>query len=119
MDVDVLGYISALKQGNIKKAAELSFDCIQCGLCASRCMGEIPQYHIAQLARRVYGRYIQPQAEHLRNRVSEIETGKYDAMLQELSSMSKEELEKCYVEREREPDLSSLGTWRPKETRYL
>ena len=67
MDVDVLGYISALKQGNIKKAAELSFDCIQCGLCASRCMGEIPQYHIAQLARRVYGRYIQPQAEHLKS----------------------------------------------------
>jgi hypothetical protein len=43
----------------------------------------------------------------------------YDAMLQELSSASKEELEKCYVEREREPDLSSLGTWRPKETQYL
>ena len=119
MDVDVLGYISALKQGNIKKAAELSFDCIQCGLCASRCMGEIPQYHIAQLARRVYGRYIQPQAAHLKARVAEIESGKYDAMLQDLSAMSKEELEKCYVERERESDLASPGTWQPKEKQYL
>ena len=33
--------------------------------------------------------------------------------------MSKEELEKCYVEREREPDLASPGTWQPKETQYL
>jgi hypothetical protein len=82
-------------------------------------MGEIPQYHIAQLARRVYGRYIQARAEHLRKRVDEIESGRYDAMLQELSAMSKEELEKCYVEREREPDMTPLGTWQPKETRYL
>ena len=120
MDVDVLGYISALKQGNIKKAAELSFDCIQCGLCASRCMGEIPQYHIAQLARRVYGRYIQPQAEHLRNRVErDRDPANTMPCSRNCRAMSKEELEKCYVEREREPDLSSLGTWQPKETRYL
>jgi succinate dehydrogenase/fumarate reductase-like Fe-S protein len=51
MEVEVLDYVSALKQGDIAKAAQLSFDCIQCGLCASRCMGELPQYHIAQLAR--------------------------------------------------------------------
>ena len=65
MDVEVLDYISALKQGDIEKAAKLSFDCIQCGLCASRCMGELPQYHIAQLARRIYGKYMQPRADHL------------------------------------------------------
>ena len=69
MDVDVLGYISALKQGDIAKAAEISFDCIQCGLCASRCMGELPQYHIAQLARRIYAKYYQSRAEHLKKRV--------------------------------------------------
>ncbi len=119
MDVDVLGYISALKQGNIEKAARLSFDCIQCGLCASRCMGEIPQYHAAQLARRVYGKYILPQAEHLKARVTAIENGKYETMLGDLSAMSKEELEKRYVEREREPDFAERGSWQPKETRYL
>ncbi|WP_163335817.1 2Fe-2S iron-sulfur cluster binding domain-containing protein [Desulfopila sp. IMCC35008] len=119
MDVDVLGYISALKQGDIEKAARMSFDCIQCGLCASRCMGEIPQYHIAQLARRVFARFIQPQAEHLKNRVGEIEGGKYDPMLDKMSGMSKEDLEKRYVEREREPDMAEAGTWMPQDTSHL
>jgi formate hydrogenlyase subunit 6/NADH:ubiquinone oxidoreductase subunit I len=119
MDVDVLGYVSALKQGNIEKAARISFDCIQCGLCASRCMGEIPQYHVAQLARRVFARFIQPQAEHLKSRVSEIEAGKYDPMLEELSSMSNEDLEKRYVAREREPDMAEAGSWQPQDTSHL
>ncbi|WP_136809325.1 2Fe-2S iron-sulfur cluster binding domain-containing protein [Desulfosediminicola flagellatus] len=119
MDVDVLGYVSALKQGNIEKAARISFDCIQCGLCASRCMGEIPQYHVAQLARRVFARYIQPQAEHLKNRVTDIEAGKFDPMLDELSGMSKEDLEKRYVAREREPDMAEAGSWAPQDTSHL
>jgi formate hydrogenlyase subunit 6/NADH:ubiquinone oxidoreductase subunit I len=119
MDVDVLGYISALKQGNLEKAARISFDCIQCGLCASRCMGEIPQYHIAQLARRVFARFVQPQAAHLKTRVAEIEAGKYTGMLADLTTMSKEDLEKIYVEREREPDLAPAGTWQPKDTRFI
>jgi hypothetical protein len=82
-------------------------------------MGEIPQYHVAQLARRVYGRYILPMAEHLKVRVEAIESGKYDGMLDELAAMSKEDLEKGYVEREREPDFAERGSWQPKETRYL
>jgi succinate dehydrogenase/fumarate reductase-like Fe-S protein len=119
MDVEVLDYISALKQGDIAKAALLSFDCIQCGLCASRCMGELPQYHLAQLARRLYGRYLQPRAEHLARRVEEIRSGKYDTMLDELTKMSKDQLQTLYKEREREPDLAPLGTWMPQDTQYL
>lgn len=119
MDVDVLGYVSALKQGNIEKAARISFDCIQCGLCASRCMGEIPQYHIAQLSRRIFARFIQPQAEHLKNRVTAIEAGKYDQMLDELSAMAKDDLEKRYVAREREPDMAAAGSWQPQDITHL
>ncbi len=119
MEVKVMDYIAALKQGNIAKAARLSFDCIQCGLCASRCMGEIPQYHVAQLARRIFAKFIQPRFEHLVSRVKEIESGKYDQMLDELTKMDHETLKKIYVEREREPDLSTLGAWKPKETQYL
>jgi succinate dehydrogenase/fumarate reductase-like Fe-S protein len=119
MGVEVLDYISALKQGDIAKAAKLSFDCIQCGLCSSRCMGELPQYHIAQLARRMYGKYIQPRAEHLVQRVKEIESGRYDAMLATLEKTSHAELEKIYKEREREPDLVPAGTWMPKDAQYL
>jgi ferredoxin len=119
MDVQVMDYISAIKQGDIEKAANLSKDCIQCGMCASRCMGELPQYHIAQLARRMYGKYIQPRAEHLKSRVEEIDSGKYDRMLDDLMKMDKEGLEKLYVEREREPDLSEPGKWMPRDTQYL
>lgn len=119
MDVEVMDYISALKQGDIARAAQLSFDCIQCGLCASRCMGELPQYHIAQLARRLYGKYMQPRAEHLRKRVEEIKSGRYDKILDELTKMNKEALQTRYLEREREPDLATPGTWIPKDTRYL
>jgi succinate dehydrogenase/fumarate reductase-like Fe-S protein len=119
MDVEVLDYISALKQGDIAKAAELSFDCIQCGLCASRCMGELPQYHMAQLARRIYGKYIQPRAMHLKQRVKEIESGKYDALLDALTQMDKDELERRYLEREREPDMTLPGEWMPEDRQYL
>jgi succinate dehydrogenase/fumarate reductase-like Fe-S protein len=119
MGVEVMDYVSALKQGDIAKAAQLSFDCIQCGLCASRCMGELPQYHIAQVARRLYGKHIQPRAEHLKKRVDKIEAGKYDAMLDELTRMAKEDLARIYKEREREPDLAPPGTWMPKDTEYL
>lgn len=119
MDVKVLDYVSAIKQGNIAKAAQLSFDCIQCGLCASRCMGELPQYHFAQLARRIYGSKIAPRSKHLEKRVKEIESGKYDEMLKKLTQMSQSELEKLYVEREREPDTSVPGEWMPKDTQYL
>ncbi len=119
MHVEVLDYISAIKQGDIARAARISFDCIQCGMCASRCMGELPQYHIAQLVRRIYGKYIQPKAEHLQKRVGQIESGRYDKMLEDLQKMSHAELEKIYKEREREPDMVPLGTWMPKDTQYL
>jgi len=119
MHVEVLDYISAIKQGDIARAARLSFDCIQCGMCASRCMGELPQYHIAQLVRRLYGKYIQPRAEHLGKRVEQIESGRYDKVLDDLQKMSHAELEKLYKEREREPDMAPLGTWMPKDTQYL
>jgi Fe-S oxidoreductase len=119
MGVEVLDYVSALKQGDIAKAAHLSFDCIQCGLCASRCMGELPQYHIAQLARRIYGKHLQPHAAHLGKRVADIQSGKYDAMLDKLTKTDRAELEKLYKEREREPEMVELGSWMPQDTQYL
>ncbi|MBE0416042.1 MAG: 2Fe-2S iron-sulfur cluster binding domain-containing protein, partial [Dehalococcoidia bacterium] len=103
-DISVMDCISAIKQGNIAKAAELSFDCIQCGLCASRCMGELPQYHIFQLARRIYGGKIAPRAKHLADAVKVIKEGRYEEMLRELMKMDEEGLERVYQERELEPE---------------
>lgn len=118
MDVEVLDYVSALKRGDIAAAAEISFDCIQCGLCASRCYGEIPQYHVAQLARRIWGGKIKPHSEHLATMVEEIEAGKYDDMIAKLKSMGEDELKRTYVEREMEPAMSD-ESWKPSNIEGL
>ena len=118
MDVEVMDMISLLKQGNITRAAELSFSCIQCGLCASRCMGELPQYHIAQLARRIYGGKIAPRAKHLREAVAAVKEGKYEQCLDKLTGMGEEELRTLYQEREMEPAMASED-WVPTDTKYL
>ena len=99
MDVEVLDYVSALKRGDIKAATELSFDCIQCGLCASRCMGEMAQYHIAQLARRFYGGKLAPKAEHLQKMCDDIEAGSFDDVLAEVKTFDVDEMKKIYTER--------------------
>ena len=120
MGVEVLDYISALKQGDIAKAAQLSFDCIQCGLCASRCMGELPQYHIAQLARRIYGKHHPAQRRAPAKRVAEIESGKYDAMLDKLPKHDRGRAGESYTRSgNANPIWSTLGTWMPKDTQYL
>ena len=118
-EVQVMDYIAEIKRGDLHAASETSFECIQCGLCASRCMGELPQYHIAQLARRLYGKYVQPRAAHLKARVEAIQSGRYDQLLADLTAMDQAELEKRYLAREREPDLAPPGTWEPEETQYL
>jgi Na+-translocating ferredoxin:NAD+ oxidoreductase RnfC subunit len=119
MGIDVMGYISHLKQGNVEKAAHKSFDCIQCGLCASRCPAQISQPNAALMARRLTGKLITPKAEHLEKRAEEVKSGKYENMLNELAELNEEELKKLYLDREREPDLSKPGEWMPKDTDRL
>jgi L-lactate utilization protein LutB len=118
MDIDVMDAIALLKRGEIAKAAEATFDCVQCGLCASRCMGELPQYHIFQLVRRIYGGKIAPKAEHLSQAVKTIGKGQYQEMLEHVMRMSPEELRQEYLKREIEPETSE-ETWQPQDTRYI
>lgn len=118
MDVEVMDYIAAMKRGDIKAAAQISFDCIQCGLCASRCMGELPQYHIGQLARRVAGAYLTPKAEHLKTMVANIEAGRFTKGLDELKAADTDLLKKLYTEREMEPATAGED-WTPQSNAYL
>jgi Fe-S oxidoreductase len=118
MDVEVMDYIAALKRGDIVEAARISFDCIQCGLCASRCMGELPQYHIAQLARRLHGAYLTPKAEHLKTMVANIEAGRFVKGLDELKALETEKLKEVYTAREMEPATAGED-WAPQESTYL
>lgn len=119
MDIEVMEYMSAAIRGDIKKAAELSFDCVMCGLCTSRCPAEEQQYNVAILARRIYGKYLLPQAEHLEERVKQVKEGRYEVMLRELMQANTDELKKRYIEeRQMEPDMAD-ERWEPEDKRYL
>jgi len=99
-DIDVMEYIAAGKRGDVALMAELSFDCIMCGLCAMRCPAELAQYNYAQLARRLHGKYETPPPEHLAKRIQEIAEGKYKEEIDKLAEMATEELRKLYTERD-------------------
>jgi succinate dehydrogenase/fumarate reductase-like Fe-S protein len=99
-ELNVKGYMAAAMRGDITAVANLSFDCILCGLCAARCPAEEPQYNIALLARRLYGRYLAPRSDHLRKRVAEIESGQFQAQIDELKLLDLEALKARYKARQ-------------------
>jgi len=103
-DLDVMNYMAAAMRGDIARAADMSFDCLMCGLCAARCPAETVQYNIAILLRRVYGRHIAPRTEHLAARVEEILDGAFDESLDEMMRLSRAELEALYNQRDIEPE---------------
>lgn len=99
-DIQVMDYVQAALRGDIAKAADISFDCIMCGLCAARCPAEIVQYNIGILCRRLYGKYIAPTAKHLTERIQEVEAGKFDEKLEELTKADKSKLQELYKNRD-------------------
>jgi len=99
-EIDVMQYMAYAERGDIAKAADLSFDCIMCGLCASRCPGETVQYYVGILCRRLYGRYIAAKAKHLEQRVKEIKEGKFEKEIDKLMKTDEKKLKKIYDERD-------------------
>ena len=73
--LNVMQYIAYAQRGDYKKCAELSFDCVMCGICSSRCPAGISHPQVAMLARRINGKYIAPESKHLTERVKEIQDG--------------------------------------------
>lgn len=97
-NLDVMDYIQAALRGNVAETARISFDCVQCGLCSIRCPSEIPHAHVAQLARRLFGKYMVIKDPFLPIRVDEIKNGAYDEEYKRIKSLSLEKLKKEYVE---------------------
>lgn len=102
-EIPVMEYIGASLRGQVARAADLSFDCIACGLCTARCPGELVPYNIALLARRMYGAYVAPRSEHLATRVSEIRSGKWNGVVADIKQLPPDELKKRYHARDIEP----------------
>lgn len=98
-ELNVMQYIAYAQRGEQKKCAEESFDCVMCGICASRCPATITHHQVGLLARRITGKYILPETEHLKKRVQEIEDGEHDKPLDDLMNMSVDGLKKLYNSR--------------------
>lgn len=99
-EIDVMAYMSAGLRGDLPDMADTSFDCIMCGLCVARCPAELVPPNVALVARRLYGRYLSPPAEHLHRRVQEIETGVFQREIIELRSLALNDLKERYESRQ-------------------
>ena len=77
-------FVSDALRGDIAAAADKSFDCLMCGLCAARCPQGLVPYNVAILCRRLYGHNLAPVSQHVLDRIAEIESGKFDSELSEL-----------------------------------
>lgn len=107
-ELDVMDYVQAALRGDIKTSAKLSFECIMCGLCASRCPAEEVQYYIGILSRRLYGKHLLKKASHLKNRLKEIEEGKFNKELEQIKALPKEKLMELYHTREIEQEAEII-----------
>ncbi|MBO5826692.1 MAG: 4Fe-4S ferredoxin [Treponema sp.] len=99
-DLSVMQYIAYAQRGEFDKCADLSFDCVMCGCCSSRCPAGISHPQVAELARRLNGKYIQPQSQHLIDRVNEIDEGKCQEMIEKLMNKPLAEIKELYNTRD-------------------
>ena len=99
-ELNVMQYIAYAQRGDFANCAEESFDCVMCGVCSSRCPAGISHPQVAVLARRLYGKYIAPETQHLIDRVTEINDGKYVELIESLMQKPIEELKELYNNRE-------------------
>lgn len=102
-ELNVMQYIAYAQRGEYDKCAEESFDCVMCGVCSSRCPAGISHPQVAMLARRLNGKYIAPECQHLSDRVNEINEGIFNEKIAELMSKAVDnvqELKDMYNNRE-------------------
>ena len=99
-ELNVMQYIAYAQRGEYEKCAEESFDCVACGCCSVRCPAEISHPMVGLLARRLVGKYIAPETEHLKVRVDEINKGNYDELIEQVMQKPITEMKELYNTRE-------------------
>ena len=98
--LNVMQYIAYAQRGEFKKCAEESFDCVMCGVCSSRCPAGISHPQVAELARRLYGKYVAPECEHLNKRVAEINNGDFVKLMEDIMAKPIAEMKELYNHRD-------------------
>ncbi len=102
-DLQVMDYVAASLRGDMAALADLSFDCILCGLCVARCPAELVPPHVGLLGRRLYARHVQTAAPDLAERITELDDGKHQSEIAVLKAMTAQELKAAYIARDIEP----------------
>ncbi len=98
--LNVMQYIAYAQRGEYKKCAEESFDCVMCGICSSRCPAGISHPQVAELARRLYGKYLAPECQHLDKRVAEINNGDFVKIMEDIMGKPIDEMKELYNHRD-------------------
>lgn len=99
-DLNVMQYIAYAQRGDYEACAEESFDCVGCGCCSARCPAGISHPMVGVLARRLNGKYIAPETQHLMNRVEEVRAGAYDDLIEQIMQKPITEMKELYNTRE-------------------
>lgn len=102
MEIHVMNGISEILTGSIEAVSRRSIGCTMCGLCAAQCPAGLAPYMYFLLCRRLDGRHIKPAFLDVPPRVEEIERGKYDDELAELTAMSQDVLKQRYQEAQKD-----------------
>jgi heterodisulfide reductase subunit C len=103
-ELEVMWYMSDALRGDISAAADKSFDCVMCGLCAARCPQGLAPYNIGMLCRRLRGKHIALRSKHLEDRLAEIKLGKFNTEIEKLKKLPKEEISRKYANRDIEAE---------------
>jgi heterodisulfide reductase subunit C len=99
-ELEVMQFVQAFMRNDFEEISRLSFDCIECGLCAIRCPADIVPYLVARLARRLYGKHVVGLSGLVEKRRVEIENGVFDDELDEISKMESPKIRELYSKRD-------------------
>ncbi|MCL2408860.1 MAG: 4Fe-4S dicluster domain-containing protein [Oscillospiraceae bacterium] len=99
-ELNVMQYIAYAQRNELEKCANESFDCVSCGICASRCPAGISHPMVGLLARRLVGKYIQPEAKHMKVKAASVRNGELDAIMAELLAKPLDEIKELYNARD-------------------
>ncbi len=72
--------------GDFKDAADLFLPCVMCHLCVPVCIANISSDQVGLYVRRAQGVFFTPIPDQLNTRISEIESGRFDAQWAEMEA---------------------------------
>ena len=73
---------------------------VQEGMYVTRCPAGISHPMVGLLARRLTGKYIAPESEHLEKRVDEIRHGEYDQLIEQIMETPIDQMKELYNNRD-------------------